>query len=180
MRVLETKKTEAIEPTPRLEAEAGSSTVKFGAVKVIFREVSGYLGSVLTISDQNGVFWGVLEKKFLRDFNTDQNAGLIKFGLQISPNSKFGKFYQTQTGSNLVLLHTSEALYECICVLDCCGMREDNNRRHATCGLVRNHSLLLMARLGRSTLAPTTTKREITRMSLPPSRVLWRPYSCNR
>ena len=38
--------------------------------------------------------------------------------------------------------------------------------------LVGNHSLLLMARLGHSTLAPTTTKRELTRISLPPPRVL--------
>ena len=27
----------------------------FGVVKIVFREVSGYLGSVLTISDQNRV-----------------------------------------------------------------------------------------------------------------------------
>ena len=42
-------------------------------VKFVFREVSGYVGSVLTISDQNRVLWGVfLDKKFLRDFTTDQ------------------------------------------------------------------------------------------------------------
>ena len=47
-----------------LEPQAGSYAVKFGVVKNVFGEVSGYLGSVLTISDQNRVLRG--------DFTADQ------------------------------------------------------------------------------------------------------------
>ena len=57
---------------------------KFGVVKNAFCGVSGYLGSVLTISDQNRVLWGVFFEKKV--------PPRILPPIQILPNSKVIEF----------------------------------------------------------------------------------------
>ena len=72
--------------------KAGSYAVRFGAVKFVFKEVSGYLGSVLIISDQNRVLRGFFFGKKVPPRFYHRSDGLEKFGLQFLPSSKVVKF----------------------------------------------------------------------------------------
>ena len=92
------------DPPHFVRFRAESHAVKFG-VFFVFWEVLGY--------------WGLVLMFFYGDFVSEKNV------------PKFYRRSNLLTRSNFVLLHTSEALYECTWVLGCCGLRWEY-RRHAT------------------------------------------------
>ena len=90
----------------------------------------------------------------------------------LSKNSKVVKFgFAPYLGGFVRVLMGFRLLWDTTGLWDTRTLRVD---------LSATHNQLPIARLGHSTLAPTTTKGEITRISLPPSHVLCRPYSCAR
>ena len=136
------------------------------------------MGSVPTFSDQICVLWGVFFRKkkknpprFYHRSNllVWKNLGRKFYRKQILPNSKVVKFGFAPYLGGFVRVCMS---FRLLC-MGYDGTIGDTLR----IDLSATSLLLLVARLGHSTLAPTTTKREITRISLPPSRVLCRPYS---